>query len=814
MNWPLFQNSLFVSALATASSVAMGFLAALWLAGLEARWRKGVLALAIVGFALPPFLVTSCWLHLFGHNGICRGWLPLNIYSPGGTVLILVLLTWPITTLTTLGAWRQLEPAQLEGDPALRGAALLRWLLVPLARPALAQAAVLTFALALNNFAVPAILQVKVFPAELWVSFNTTFDYAAALRLSWPLVAAPLLLLLWLSRREIGWPRGEGAVPAPVFRRQLGRSWWRCAGTVAVLIAVLSAGLPLVELAGAARTWTELPKAAAAGVGAVWNSFWLAAVTATVCVTLGLLIWRWPAGWLLWLPFLVPGVVLAIALIAALNRPPFIAFYQSFGMVILALTLRYLALGWSGATLAMRSVDRDLVDVARLNGASGWQLFRHAHWPQIAPRVAAAWYVVYLLCLWDVESLVFYVPPGGETLALRIFNLLHYGHNPQVNALCLLLLGLAVAPLFLVAVFVRTRQFISGRIRINFSRAVTIAATGALPACVGTALLAGCSPEAVRKEAPVQSRFFSRVQVIGSRGTGPGQFNKPRSVAVDRADNLYVVDMTGRVQKFSPTGQFLLAWQMPQTDKGKPKGMDCDNAGNMVVVEPHYSRVNYFAADGKLISQWGENGTNAGQLAFPRAVAVNSRGEIYVSEYGPVERVQRFAPDGRGLLGAFGQPGEGAGEFNRAEGLGVDGADRVYVADSCNHRIQIFSREGTFLRAHGRAGEGRGEFSYPYDVRVDAAGLQFVCEYGNSRVQIIDAADQPLEILGGPGAAPGQFSNPWSLALDSRGNLYVADAGNHRVQKFVRKKVISVRCPVISVEQLATCAPRPLNTDY
>jgi ABC-type spermidine/putrescine transport system permease subunit II len=46
-----------------------------------------------------------------------------------------------------------------------------------------------------------------------------------------------------------------------------------------------------------------------------------------------------------------------------------------------------------------------------------------------------------------VETLVLIVPPGGESLSLRVFNLLHYGHNPQVNALCLLLLVLALLPL-------------------------------------------------------------------------------------------------------------------------------------------------------------------------------------------------------------------------------------------------------------------------------------------------------------------------------------------------------------------------------
>ncbi len=83
---------------------------------------------------------------------------------------------------------------------------MLRGLLLPLGRMALAQASVLIFVLAINNFAVPAILQVKVSPAEMWIRFNTTFDTAGVLQLSWPLVVAPLLLLVWLARRGVPWP--------------------------------------------------------------------------------------------------------------------------------------------------------------------------------------------------------------------------------------------------------------------------------------------------------------------------------------------------------------------------------------------------------------------------------------------------------------------------------------------------------------------------------------------------------------------------------------------------------------------------------
>ena len=296
-------------------------------------------------------------------------------------------------------------------------------------------------------------------------------------------------------------------------------------------------------------------------------------------------------------------------------------------------------------------------------------------------------------------------------------------------------------------------------------------------------LLLGCSPA---EDDSLKSRFFSRVEIVGRRGTGAGELNKPRSVAVDREDNLYVVDMTGRVQKFSPEGAYLSSWQMPQTDKGKPKGMCLDHEGRVVVLEPHYSRVNHYTADGILRQQWGLHGTNTGELAFPRSVAVSSTGNIFVSEYGLTERVQCFTADGKQALFAFGGVGDGHGRFNRVEGIDVDGANRVYAADSCNHRVQIFSADGKFISTYGRAGTGPGEMSYPYDIRIDRAGNQFVCEFGNSRIQIFDTKNQLLEVIGGPGAAAGKFNNPWSIALDSRGNLYVADSGNHRVQKFVR----------------------------
>jgi len=444
MNWSLLLNSLLVSGLTALLAGALGFVVALALASAESRWRKGLMFAAVIALVLPPFLVTNCWLDRLGQNGSWRSWLPFNLYSLGGAVWLLTLLTWPITTLFVLGAWNRLESPQLESDPLLRGGALLRWLLWPLARGAVGQAAVLTLVLALNNFAVPVILQVRVLPEELWLAFTTRLDEAGAWAAAWPMVVVPAIVLLLLRRAEISWPRTEGAATARAFRRQLGRSWfWGSALTTAALLA-LSVALPLKQLALSSRTWTELPNLFRAAPDTIWNSFVFAALTATVCVVLGLVTWKVRLGPMLWLPFLVPGVLLGRAMIYLFTGT---MIYGTGTLVVLAFGLRYLALGWHGVALARRGVDRDLMDAARLDGARGWAMLRHVHWPQIAPQVGAAWYVTYLLCLWDVETLVLIYPPGGETLALRIFNLLHYGHNAQVNALCVTLLALAVAPL-------------------------------------------------------------------------------------------------------------------------------------------------------------------------------------------------------------------------------------------------------------------------------------------------------------------------------------------------------------------------------
>jgi iron(III) transport system permease protein len=397
--------------------------------------------------ALPSFLVTNSWIDLLGVTKRLIPAFPLHVYSPVGVSWILSLLLWPIPAIACAGSWNHLDPMHFEVDSALRSRKLIRWLLWPTARGMALTSSAVVLALAACNFTVPAILQVKVFAAEAWIAFNTNLDAGAAWRLSAPLLIAPVALLLFARQRRFLWPRASAADISTVMRRQLGLGL--SAITFAVAAGLVSLGLlaPLLQLLGTPRTWNEFGPAFHAGIPALLNSVCYAAGSAVLAAALGLAIARVRAmGWL-WLLYFAPGILLGISAVEWLNRPGLEWFSRTGLIVVTILALRQVALSRAVSRTALNSVDSLLIDAGRLDGAAGLVLFRRIIWPQIAPAVWAGGYLVYLFCLWDVESILMVVPPGGETLALRIFNLLHYGHNTHVNALCVLLLLVALAPL-------------------------------------------------------------------------------------------------------------------------------------------------------------------------------------------------------------------------------------------------------------------------------------------------------------------------------------------------------------------------------
>ncbi len=271
----------------------------------------------------------------------------------------------------------------------------------------------------------------------------------------------------------------------------------------------------------------------------------------------------------------------------------------------------------------------------------------------------------------------------------------------------------------------------------------------------------------------------------GVHGTKPGWLHKPRVAAFDREDNLYIADLTDRIQVFNRDGKFLRGWRTPDFNVDGPSGLTIDRDGRLLVADTHFYRVLVYSQSGELLKQLGDGvqGTTPGRFGYPTDVVTDKAGNYYVSEYGENDRIQVFDRDGKWLR-QWGGHGYAPGEFLRPRALAMDDQERLYVADSCNHRIQVFDTHGKLLRMWGERGKAVGQMSYPYDLAFGRDGNLYVCEYGNSRVQKFTPEGKPLGLWGGAGREPGRLNNPWALAVDGDGAVSVIDSNNHRVQRF------------------------------
>ena len=199
--------------------------------------------------------------------------------------------------------------------------------------------------------------------------------------------------------------------------------------------------------------------------------------------------------------------------------------------------------------------------------------------------------------------------------------------------------------------------------------------------------------------------------VWGRRGMSEGRFLKPRAITIDDEDRLYIVDTTGRIQVFDADGNFIRFWSTPQTSNGRPTGLAIQASRNeplqsttssgksdpviddrrLLVADTHYYRMLSYSLDGTLHPE-EQIGGNAGHLpgdfAFVTDAVVDANGCFYIGEYNASDRIQKFDPDGN-FLTQWGGNGTEPGKFVRPQSLVV--RDNVlWVADSCNHRIQRF----------------------------------------------------------------------------------------------------------------------------
>ena len=343
------------------------------------------------------------------------------------------------------------------------------------------------------------------------------------------------------------------------------------------------------------------------------------------------------------------------------------------------------------------------------------------------------------------------------------------------------------------AQWVRARDLLPGKADApRLLTALTPIPTTAPPTAVPTNAPAPQVSTQLPGAARADSAIFGMWSAWGTKGTGPGQFDGPRGIAVDSQGNVWVSEFGNhRIQKFSASGQSLGTTGRQGAQSGQmdqPFGLAIDVRGALLVAEWGNNRVQRLGTSSLPAYVWGspsgEKSAARGEFNYPQGIAISAQGTMYVTDTGN-NRVQVFAPSGQ-LQAVWGQRGDAPGQFYAPDGIAVDAAGNVYVAEYGNNRVQVLSPDGRPLTSWGSKGNGTTQFSGAAGLALDGSGNVYVADQGNGRILKFSGRGEPSTSwrVGGNGTGAGQFNTPVGLAVGADGSVYVTDFGNNRVQRF------------------------------
>ena len=275
------------------------------------------------------------------------------------------------------------------------------------------------------------------------------------------------------------------------------------------------------------------------------------------------------------------------------------------------------------------------------------------------------------------------------------------------------------------------------------------------------------------------------------------EFHQVAGVAVNSDDQVYLFNRSShQIMVFARNGDFIRTWDQ---EFAGPHGMLIGDDGHLYFVDRDDHAIYKYNQNQELLLTLGVVGTPsatgyssdqegflvknaAGPFNLPTGIAVNSDGEMFISDgYGNC-RVHKYSPSGL-LLTSWGEPGtKNPLQFNLPHGITIDSKDRVLVCDRENHRIQIFDQNGEFETMWSG-------FRQPTDIAEGPGGEFYISELQH-RLTIVDAKGKILTQWGGESSRDvGMFVAPHSVAVDSFGDIYVGEVlEGKRIQKFIRER--------------------------
>ena len=198
--------------------------------------------------------------------------------------------------------------------------------------------------------------------------------------------------------------------------------------------------------------------------------------------------------------------------------------------------------------------------------------------------------------------------------------------------------------------------------------------------------------------------------------------------------------------------------------------------GSVFVSDRNNSEIHVFDVERKHVRTFGQRGQGEGQLNRPRGIDLSANGQLYVANESN-HCVSLFREDGT-FIRTIGQ-----GKLWYPSDVLVHSSGLIYVVDVNHSRIADFSQKGELVRTIGSRGGGKGEFECPHGVAVSLDGHHlYVSDYNNHRVQVFTLEGQYVRDFD-----TGQLKCPCGLTVTSDGSVLVADSNNNRIAVFDKK---------------------------
>ena len=222
----------------------------------------------------------------------------------------------------------------------------------------------------------------------------------------------------------------------------------------------------------------------------------------------------------------------------------------------------------------------------------------------------------------------------------------------------------------------------------------------------------------------------------------------------------------------------VLSETKPQQSRAKGKESSKVIAGNMgtnVRDSPLETQVQ--TRRFRSVLSFGQKGESVGMLNLPYGVAVNDQDEIAVTGFGN-HRVSVFSSDGTHLR-SFGREGENNGEFRRPKGIAFDSHGNIVVVDCYNHRVQVFDRNGNFLSKFGEYGSHDDQLEYPQGLSINSNGDTIVADWRSKLIKIFSSSGEYLRKFGGAGSLVSPFH-----CIQHGQYFIVSDHGDDSIKMF------------------------------